>query len=184
MTRDACSGSPTCSGADLNTPLSRNLSRPVCPVSVRLRPAVAVHRAGRRGAGPRARGAGVPAPAHSTWAVPADCRCSEVAVDLRDPHRAAPAVADRDVRRPAAPPGRRRPAARARPLLRYGRGIDTRRFADTGFEYRFSSVEAVHAFAREPSGCARGPGAPATLPLPRGRRALPAPRPLGRSTAG
>jgi len=34
------------------------------------------------------------------------------------------------------------------PLLRYGRGMDTRRFCETGFEYRFSSVEAVHAFAR------------------------------------
>jgi len=33
-------------------------------------------------------------------------------------------------------------------LLRYGRGMDTKRFAETGFDYRFSSVEAIHAFAR------------------------------------
>lgn len=33
-------------------------------------------------------------------------------------------------------------------LLRYGRGVDTRRFTDTGFEYRYSSAEAVEAFAR------------------------------------
>jgi UDP-glucose 4-epimerase len=34
------------------------------------------------------------------------------------------------------------------PLLRYGRGMDTTAFARTGFDYRFSSVEAIHAFAR------------------------------------
>jgi UDP-glucose 4-epimerase len=34
------------------------------------------------------------------------------------------------------------------PLLRYGRGMDTTAFCQTGFEYRFSSVDATHAFAR------------------------------------
>lgn len=33
-------------------------------------------------------------------------------------------------------------------LLRYGRGMDTTRFAETGFEYGSTSLDAVHAFAR------------------------------------
>lgn len=33
-------------------------------------------------------------------------------------------------------------------LLRYGRGLDTARFDATGFTYRYSSLEATHAFAR------------------------------------
>lgn len=34
------------------------------------------------------------------------------------------------------------------PLLRYGRGMDTTRFSDTGFTYRYTSAGAVAAFAR------------------------------------
>ena len=33
-------------------------------------------------------------------------------------------------------------------LLRYGRGLDTSRFAASGFHYRFTSAEATQAFAR------------------------------------
>ncbi len=33
-------------------------------------------------------------------------------------------------------------------LLRYGRGMDTSRFAEIGFEYTAAGVETVHAFAR------------------------------------
>ena len=33
-------------------------------------------------------------------------------------------------------------------LLRYGRGMDTRRFSAAGFTYRFTSAGAVEAFAR------------------------------------
>ena len=32
-------------------------------------------------------------------------------------------------------------------LLRYGRGIDTRRLVDTGFRYRYTSAGAVKSFA-------------------------------------
>jgi UDP-glucose 4-epimerase len=33
-------------------------------------------------------------------------------------------------------------------LLRYGRGVDTRRFATTGFDYRATSAGAVQSFIR------------------------------------
>jgi UDP-glucose 4-epimerase len=33
-------------------------------------------------------------------------------------------------------------------LLRYGRGVDTRRFADTGFKYNTTSAGAVRTFIR------------------------------------
>ena len=33
-------------------------------------------------------------------------------------------------------------------LLRYGRGVDTDAFVDTGFEYGFTTPETVEAFAR------------------------------------
>ena len=34
-------------------------------------------------------------------------------------------------------------------ILRYGRGVDNRRFKATGFEYRRTSAGAVEAFAEE-----------------------------------
>ena len=42
-------------GEHLTTPISRNLSRPVCPADLRLRPAPPVHRGARCGAGPAPR---------------------------------------------------------------------------------------------------------------------------------
>jgi UDP-glucose 4-epimerase len=45
-------------------------------------------------------------------------------------------------------------------LLRYGRGVDNRRLKETGFEYRYTSAGAVHSFVRSLNlrrGTGRGP---------------------------
>jgi UDP-glucose 4-epimerase len=134
-------------GADLNTPLSRNLSRSLCPSLFGYDPLLQFAEQGDV----------VRALVHATR------RAEAGTFNVGGPGRlplseVASICGTRIVPLPpwqvglyAGPLGRLGVfdlPPELVPLLRYGRGMDTRAFCETGFEYRYSSVEAVHAFAR------------------------------------
>ncbi len=134
-------------GADLNTPLSRNLSRSVCPSLFGYDPLLQFIEQGDV----------VRALVHAT--LHAEAGTFNVGGAGRLPLSEVASICG--TRIVALPPWQVEMYAgmlrrlgvfdlppELVPLLRYGRGMDTKRFADTGFEYRYSSVEAVHAFAR------------------------------------
>ena len=115
---------------------------------VRLRPAPAVRARGRRHPRARARDRPPTSPARSTWPGPGIITWSEACRAV-----GAPPAGD------AAGAHRRRPRCRCGccgsidippevlSLLRYGRGVDTTAFVDTGFEYGYTTPATVEAFA-------------------------------------
>jgi len=133
-------------GAEITTPFSRNLSRPLCPSLFGYDPPLQFV---EQGDVVRALVHAVRNDLAGTFNVgaPGTLPLSEVAA----------ICGTRLVPLPPWRPGfLSGPLTRVRlfdlppemiPLLRYGRGMDTRRFAETGFDYRFSSAEAIHAFA-------------------------------------
>jgi UDP-glucose 4-epimerase len=131
-------------GEHLTTPISRNLSRPVCPAIFGFDPLLQFIEEGDV----------VRALLHVTrGGIPG---LFNVAADGRLPwSEVANICGTRRV--PLAPFSllKIRPMARLfdlppelEDLLRYGRGVDTRRFASTGFDYNATSAGAVQAFIR------------------------------------
>jgi UDP-glucose 4-epimerase len=147
-------------GADLRTPLSRNLARRLCPgifgydpllqfveqedVVRALVHAVRIDEAGTFNVG-----------------APGRLPLSEVAAICGARIVPLPPWQTVLLSRPGARLGLFNLPPDLIPLLRYGRGLDTSRFAATGFRYRFSTLEATHAFARTLR-LRKGAGTPAT----------------------
>ena len=135
-------------GTDIVTPISHNLRRRLPAVHRRLRPAGPVRRGGRRGAGPRVRHGQPAARACSTWPARASCR------GARWPRSAGAHLLPLPPVRPRlfAAPLERLGAVQFPPemegLVRFGRGVDTSRLREAGFEYRYTSAGAVRSFAR------------------------------------
>jgi UDP-glucose 4-epimerase len=133
-------------GADLKTPLSRNLARPLCPSLLGYDPLLqfveqedvvrALLHAVRGGE-----------PGVFNVGAPGRLPLSEVAAICGTRLMALPPWRTHLLARPLARLGLLLPPELV-PLLRYGRGLDTTRMERTGFVYRFTSVEATHAFAR------------------------------------
>jgi len=134
-------------GADLSTPLSRNLSRPMCPSLFGYDPLLQFVEQGDvvralvhavRIAKPGTFNVGAPGrlPLSEVAAI-----CGTRLVPLPPWQTGLFSVPFTRLGAFDLPP-------ELIPLLRYGRGMDTKRFRETGFDYRFSSVEATHAFAR------------------------------------
>ena len=152
----------------------------------RLRPAAAVRPRGRRRPRARARGAQPDCPGSTT---------SPPTASSRSPRRSACSASGRCrcCRHGARAPARARCAGSAcgfpdemDNLLRFGRGVDNRAFKATGFDYGYTSREAVAEARRAPAPAAgparhrtratlraRGRGVPALEPAraPRARRA-------------
>ena len=129
-------------GTDIvTTPISRNLSRPLCPAIVGYDPLLQFVEEDDvvRGLVHVTRG-GIP----GLYNVAGDGRLpwSEVA-GICGTRLAPPlAVAARCSCAPLVPPGVDLPPE-LEDLLRYGRGVDTPRFAATGFTYRYTTAGAV-----------------------------------------
>jgi UDP-glucose 4-epimerase len=134
-------------GTDIRTPLSRNLSRPVCPSILGFDPLVQfveeddvvralehVTRHGIAGLFNVAGGGRLP------WSeVAAICGTRLLPLPPYGTRRAAAALARLGLI--DFPP-------EVASLLRYGRGVDTERILGTGFEFRYSSAGAVRSFIR------------------------------------
>ena len=136
-------------GTDIVTPISTNLSRPLCPCDRRLRPARAVRRGGRRRPVPRARHP-PPHPRALQRGRRGQAPLERGGRDLRYP---PPALSRRSATQSVAaplvrlgliefPPELGEPAA-----LRPGRRHDPRS-AKTGFTCRYTSAGAVESFIR------------------------------------
>ena len=146
----------------------------------RLRPAGPVRRGGRRGPGARVRHRPSDPRACSTWPVRAS------SPGARWPPSAAAFLLPLPPFRPRAfvAPLRRLGHGRSSPrrsrgCVRYGRGVDTSRLREAGFEYRYTSAGAVESFARANNlRRATGSGEP-RLPLRAGRGAVLPPLPGG-----
>jgi UDP-glucose 4-epimerase len=134
-------------GADLSTPLSRNLSRPICPSLFGYDPLLQFV---EQGDVVRALVHAVRRATPGTFNVGAPGRLplSEVAAICGTRIVPLPPWQTGLLAGPLARLGVFDLPPELIPLLRYGRGMDTTRFCETGFEYLFSSVEAAHAFAR------------------------------------
>ena len=134
-------------GADIATPIARNLSRPVCPAIFGFDPLVqvvdeddvvrALELATRRLLPGVFNVAG---PGRLPWSEVAGI-CGTRLLPL-PPVRPALAVA------PLLRLGVLDLPPELEALLRYGRGVDTRRLVEAGFAYRRTSASAVAAFAR------------------------------------
>ena len=131
-------------GEHLSTPISRNLARPVCPSIFGFDPLLQFIEEGDV----------VRALLHVTQAgIPG---LFNVAADGRLPwSEVATICGTRLVPLSPYSPLKIRPLARVfdlpaelQDLLRYGRGVDTRRFAGTGFSYNATSAGAVQSFIR------------------------------------
>ena len=139
-----CSALPTSSATHLTTPISRNLSRPVCPAIFGFDPLLQFVEEDDV----------VRALLHVTQGgIPG---LYNVAGDGRLPWSEVAAICGTRLV-PLSPysPLKIRPLARLfdlpaelEDLLRYGRGVDTRRFAATGFTYNATSAGAVRSFIR------------------------------------
>jgi UDP-glucose 4-epimerase len=131
-------------GPHLSTPISRNLSRPLCPAIFGFDPLLQFVEEGDV----------VRALLHVTrGGIPG---LYNVAGDGRLPWSEVAAICGTRLI-PLSPfsPLRIRPLSRLfdlpaelEDLLRYGRGVDTRRFSGTGFEYEATSAGAVQSFIR------------------------------------
>ncbi len=128
-------------------PLDSHQSQPVptgVPGHLRLRPAPAVRGGGRRGARPGARHPGgipglynVAGDGRLPWSeVAAICGTRLVPISPYSVLKIRPVARLFDL------------PAELEDLLRYGRGVDTRRFAATGFTYNATSAGAVRTFIR------------------------------------
>lgn len=134
-------------GADLRTPLSRNLARPLCPGVFGYDPLLQFV---EQEDVVRALVHAVRIDGDGTFNVagPGRLPLSEVAAICGSRMLALPPWQTGLLSRPGARLGLFNLPPDLIPLLRYGRGLDTKRFTQTGFRYRFSTLEAVHAFAR------------------------------------
>jgi UDP-glucose 4-epimerase len=131
-------------GPDLTTPISRNLSRPVCPSIFGFDPLlqfVEEHDVVRallhvtRGSIPGLYN--VAGDGRLPWSEVAHiCGTRLVPLSPFTPLKIRPLSRLFDL------------PAELEDLLRYGRGVDTRRLAATGFEYRDTSAGAVQSFIR------------------------------------
>jgi UDP-glucose 4-epimerase len=134
-------------GADLTTPLSRNLSRPLCPSLFGYDPLLQLV---EQGDVVRALVHAVRTGSPGTFNVggPGRLPLSEVAAICGTRIVPLPPWQTGLFSGPLTSLGLFDLPPELIPLLRYGRGMDTTRFSRTGFDYRYSSVEATHAFAR------------------------------------
>jgi UDP-glucose 4-epimerase len=134
-------------GTDIVTPISRNLSRPVCPSILGYDPLVQfveeddvvrslehVTRNGLAGIYNVAGGGRLP------W--------SEVAGISGTHLLPLPPIGTRRAAAPLVRLGLIDLPPELDSLLRYGRGVDTRRILETGFDFRYSSAGAVRSFIR------------------------------------
>jgi UDP-glucose 4-epimerase len=133
-------------GTDLVTPISKNLSRPLCPSILGFDPLLqfveeddvvrAFEHVARREIGGVLNVAGA---GRLPWSeVASICGTRLVPLPLFGPGRALAPIVRRGFELPA----------ELELLLRYGRGMDTRKLLSTGFEYRYSSAGAVRSFVR------------------------------------